>query len=272
MAGCDFLPQGAYTTFRTYGGTGVILLDEHFDRLEESAHLLGQPVELGRPRLRQILCDLLRAAAAEWSSQRDRMEHRTGTAEPESRVRLTLDCSQSVGDLWVSIEPLSLPAEAAYQSGASALTRPMQRENPLAKDNTFLEQSRALRTLLGEHINEILMVGPDGRILEGLSSNFFAVREGVLYTAEEGVLPGLTRSLVLDEATTAGIPLRKEGIPLAELPQATEAFISSSSRGVLPIVEIDGQPIGAGIPGPITNTIRHRYNTRLAAEIEPICE
>ncbi|MDQ4075998.1 MAG: aminotransferase class IV [Chloroflexota bacterium] len=258
LAKSDFLPQGAYTSLRTYGGTGLILLDKHFDRLEESARLLGHPIQLDRAGVRHLLCTLLRETC--WEERE------------ESRVRLTMDCSDQIGDLWISLEPLSLPTVQDVTEGVAVLTRPMHRENPLAKDNAFIARSQEAHALIGGRINEVLMVGPTGRVLEGLSSNFFGVQEGLLYTADEGVLPGLTRSLVLEEVERAGIPLRLEAILLGEVETLDEAFISSSSRGVLPVVEIDGQPIGIGKPGPVTQLLRERYEARLQEELEWVCD
>ncbi len=257
LATAAFLPQGAYTTLRSYGRTGALLFDKHVDRLEESSRLLGHSLHLPRAAIRHALCELLQAQ--QWEE-----------AE-ESRVRLTLDCSVAVGDLWISLEPLTVPSAGEMASGVAVLTRSMQRHNPRAKDNAFLESSREARTLLGGRINEVLMVDPGGHILEGLSSNFFGVRRGTVFTAEEGVLPGLTRSLVLEEADRAGIPLCLEAILLEDVPTLDEAFVSSTSRAVLPVVEIDGQAIGGGSPGSVTLRLAEQYHARLAREVEPLC-
>ena len=115
------------------------------------------------------------------------------------------------------------------------------------------------------------MVGPSGEVLEGLSSNFFAIRDGVLITPDEGILPGLTRSLILDEAQKAGIPVRFEGLPVGDLRSLDEAFISSTSRAVLPITTIEGQPVGTGSPGPITQQLGALYRARLQPEIQDVC-
>jgi branched-chain amino acid aminotransferase len=119
-------------------------------------------------------------------------------------------------------------------------------------------------------VNEALMIDPDGRLLEGLSSNFYAVLEGVLWTAELGVLAGITRQAILDEVRQANLPLHLEGLPLAELPRASEAFISSASRGVLPVCRIDSLVIGSGTPGPLTRQLGQRYQARIERDLEEI--
>jgi branched-chain amino acid aminotransferase len=252
-----FLPQGSYTTLRTYGRTGVIELESHLARLEDSARRLGQHVTLDHSRVRDLLCEILHGQTWEQS--------------PESRVRLTVDCSNKVGELWISIEPLPMPSREQYQQGVAAITRAMHRENPLAKDSAFIAASMDARALISEHINEVLMVGPGGTILEGLSSNFFGIREGLLLTASEGILPGITRSLILEEASAAGVPVRLRAIPAGEVATLDEAFISSSSRGLLPLVELDGKPIGDGKPGPLTRMLGDQYLARVEKEIDWLC-
>jgi branched-subunit amino acid aminotransferase/4-amino-4-deoxychorismate lyase len=114
------------------------------------------------------------------------------------------------------------------------------------------------------------MVQPDGTILEGLSSNFFGVRGNSLWTADEGVLNGITRKVVMDEARKAGIPVHFTPLELDELKSLDEAFITSSSRAVLPVVQIDEWVIGSGAPGPITKTLLDRYNQWVEREAQSV--
>ncbi len=260
LAAATFLPEGAYTTLRSYGRSGVTQFDEHVQRIEESARLLGCPVRVARAALRRLLCERLRALP--WD------------ASQEARVRLTLDCTSAArgSTLWISVEPLSVPPTEAYVEGVAVLTRPLHRDNPRAKDSAFIAATQGVRQLIGGRINEVLMVDGSGRILEGLSSNFFGVRDGTLITADEGVLPGLTRSLILDEAARAGIPVRLEAILLENMGALHEAFISSTSRAVLPVIEIDGQRVGKGEPGPLTRLLGERYRSRVQDEVEWLCE
>jgi branched-chain amino acid aminotransferase len=214
-------------------------------------------LELDRAGLRRLLCEALRACRWEESS--------------ETRLRLTVDCSETPGEIWLSVEPLPLPRAEEYREGVAVLTRKMHRENPKAKNNAFLVASQEARKLIGGRINEVLMVGPDGKVLEGLSSNFFGIRHGTLYTADEGVLPGITRSLILEEAERAETPVQLEAIAAADLATLDEAFISSTSRAVLPVVEIEGRRLGEGKPGPVTQQLGARYSERLRQEVKDVC-
>lgn len=253
-AASALIPDGGYTTLRTYGKSGVIVLHHHFDRLEESAALLGHPITINRPALKALLCEVLHQTPWE-----------------ESRLRVTVDCTVVPGDLWVSVEPLPLPDATLYETGVACLTRVMHRDNPKAKYTSFITSSHAERQLVQGDINDVLMVGEDGGILEGLSSNFFAFYRGTLYTAGEGVLPGITRTLILEEAERAGIPVILESPRLVWLATLDEAFISSASRAVLPVTHIDGVTIGKGAPGTVSRLLLERYQTRLTQEIEEVC-
>jgi branched-chain amino acid aminotransferase len=106
--------------------------------------------------------------------------------------------------------------------------------------------------------------------LEGLSSNFFAVHQGTLWTAGEGVLAGVTRSLVLDCIRRLQLPLRLEALHRDALPELQEAFLTSSSRGILPVRSIDTNEIGKECPGPLTRQLMQAFELIIDEKAEPI--
>jgi branched-chain amino acid aminotransferase len=114
---------------------------------------------------------------------------------------------------------------------------------------------------------EYLLLDAGRRILEGSGTNFWAVRDGVVYTAGEGVLEGITREIVLQLISELGIPLRLEAVSADEIGSLDEAALSGSSRAFMPVVSIAGQQIGDGQPGPITRRILVAYNTFVAENI-----
>jgi len=247
------LPEGAYTTFRTFERRRVIRLEEHFDRLEETARLAGFPLQIDRLLVRAGIRSILDVLP-----------------DIEVRIRLTLDLSREIGKIFLSAENLQTPTIDQVQHGVRVITRVMQRGNPRAKLTRFIATSTAIRQELPIGIHEAIMVSMDGILLEGLTSNFFTVMAGRLWTAENGVLNGLTREVVLEEACRAEIPFRLEGVSVNSLHELDEAFITSASRAVLPVVQIDNQPVGGGIPGPLTTRLRSLYLARIASEMEEI--
>jgi len=253
-AAAAYLPGGAYTTLRTYQHNRTLHLESHFLRLEETASLAGLPLVLDRQSWRQALRTILKAYPA----------------SEEVRLRLLIDLQDEPRAAYLVSEPLLTPPVEAYSLGVMVVTCRFVRQNPKAKLTTTMTGAVTVRQNLPPEANEALMLDQAGRILEGLSSNFFAVIDGVLWTAEEGVLSGITRQIVLEEALRAELPLHLEGLPLVELSTVQEAFITSTSRAVLPVRKVDGQVIGNGIPGPVTTLLSQRYTARILRDIEEI--
>ena len=233
------LPAGAYTTIRTYGSRRFVEFDDHVTRLSSSA---GAPLDAAS------LHDAVRAAL-------------DATRHAESRLRVTFAPPR----LFVSVEPFVPPDAALYRDGARCVTLPLRRDRPRLKDTRFLAAAAAAYSVLPPGIHEGLLVAEDGSVLEGLSSNFFAVVGGRLRTEDERALPGITRSLVLEEAEGL-LPIDLTATRRDELPRASECFITSASRGVMPVVAIDDVRVGDGRPGSVTAELRRRFERRIDAE------
>jgi branched-chain amino acid aminotransferase len=247
------IPGGSYTTFRTYGGTRVIRLSDHLARLNAAARLLEQNnISIDTAAIRSALREIV-----------------TLFPSSEHRIRVTMDLEQEPGNVYIALEKMSPLPLQMYQQGVKTITCSIQRSVPKAKLTRFINSANDIRKQMPDDVHEALMVS-SGKILEGLSSNFFAIKEDVIWTAEEGVLSGVTRSVVLDEIRGEGIISRFSPLPVEDISVIEEAFITSSSRGVLPVVQIDDQQIGAGKPGPITIQLHKRYLQRIEEELEEI--
>jgi branched-chain amino acid aminotransferase len=242
------LPPGAYTTFRTYGGRSVVRLGAHLRRLEESVGLQGRPAPLGADGARTALVAALRDADL-----------------PEARVRLTF----SPPAFYVSVAPFAPPPAALYDRGVACATLRLRRENPRAKDTRFLAAVQEAYGRLPPGVEEGLLVAEDGAILEGLSSNFFAVLDKALHTEETRALAGITRGLVL-EVAEGRLPLVRRAVRTSELGRVSEAFLTSVSREVLPVTGIDGTPVGDGSVGPHTRAIRTALADLVRREAEEL--
>lgn len=252
------LPNGAYTTFRTYSGNRVLRLHQHIVRLETSMALLGQSAALDESALTIAIRDALQQTRAD-----------TAQTAPEARFRLTFAPPR----LFISIEPFTPYPASLYETGVACVTVALHRDNPHAKSTTFINSAAQAYQALPPGAHEGLMVAEDGTalpggvlpsdtlpggVLEGLSSNFFAIYNGALHTEEARVLLGVTRSLVLEIAAPV-LPISTRAVTLSELPHISECFITSVSREILPVVRIDDLTIGDGYPGPITQTLMARF-------------
>lgn len=238
----QYEPRGVYTVSRTYHRTFTLELDAHLDRLEESARLKGIALTLDRAALRAALRQVIEMSG-----------------NPESRFRLTVPDEQP-DHVYIAVEPLNGVPPEVRSRGVQVRSFPTRRSNPRSKDTNWMISRVELQAQMGDDHYEGLLTGPGGEILEGLSSNFYAVKDAALHTADHGILYGISRRILLTVAQEV-LPVRKAPVTLADIPQLSEAMLTSSSRGVVPIVGIDGQTINGGTPGPITRELAARYNT-----------
>ena len=245
------LPGGFYTTFRTYGGGHrVIGLSAHLDRLYAPAVALGLQPSRTSDELRHELDRLLEG-------------YRPG----EARIRISLE--DVSGEIFVAIQELRLPPPQAYEQGVRAVTVMTHRESPLLKRTAFISESQSERAALSRVLAFEGLIVQRGRILEGMTSNFFYVREEGLGTAGRGVLRGVTRAEVLRLAREAlSIPVRYRALRVGELAQVREAFISSSSRGIVPVVHVDEVHIGTGRVGDLTARLMQAYQRSVLQRAE----
>lgn len=241
---------GVYESIQLCQGV-IFLLDDHLDRLAESAAAIDLTLPADLPVI------------ARWT-------HQTIAANDcqEAIIRLfALGPSRQNGPqvfIWPE-SPRSFPPEM-FERGVGAVTYRGERALPQAKSlNTLVNhmaKERALRA--GEH--EGVLVNRHNCVTEGSSSNLFVVQDGTLLTApEEDVLAGVTQQEVLRLAEALGIGVQRRPLPLAERDSWDEAFLTSTSRHVLPLVRLDGRPIGAGEPGTVTRKLRQHFEDHFTA-------
>lgn len=248
------LSLGVYSAWRTFGHNRFLHLAAHLARTRRSMELLGWEMALDETAVRHALHAIC-----------------TQSPYPEMRVRLDVlaEPAYAFGTdsrILLALTPFAPLPQSFYQTGVRlGIARGLERERPLAKTADFAVKRRAF---LPNHVYEYLMLDKMGRILEGTGSNFYAVRAGVVWTAGEGVLAGITRQILLDLLPDLGITLHLEPIRASEILDCDEAAISSSSRGWLPAVEIDGQQVGNGLPGPVSQRIMAAYNEYVAGVVE----
>lgn len=243
------LPAGFYTTFSTLnGGSRVLGLQAHLDRLYLPARELGLRPSLGEVDLRRQLAELVKENLPD-----------------ESRVRLVL--TRDTGKVYVGVQRFTPPTREIYEQGVHVITANLSRSNPRIKGTDFIVKSAEQRKLVKGDVYEILLTH-DGIIFEGMTSNFYAVKRGTLITARNGILLGVTRRAVLRLARMQGMPI--EYRPPSVNEDFDEAFLTSSSRGVVPIVQIDGKPVGQGRVGAWTKRLSLAYQAYVEERSEKI--
>jgi branched-chain amino acid aminotransferase len=136
---------------------------------------------------------------------------------------------------------------------------PPRSVNPTAKNDHWNDLTMGLLGALDAGGDTVLLTDQEGNVVEGPGFNIFAVIQGAMVTPREGVLEGITRRTVIEIAASLGIPVQLRALPANELRNAQESFLSSSGGGVLPVTQVDGQPIGSGVPGPVTRQLLETY-------------
>jgi len=247
-----------FETVRTYGGI-AFALGEHLARLARSAERLF--IELPAS---------LEAIGAE-------VERGIAQAQnPESVARIMI--TRGSGPLGLDpglahhptrvilIEPFEPPPSEAYRDGIGAITFRTVRstdDTPAAgaKVANYLTSVLAIREARQQGATEAFIIDGRGHVLEGTTSNVFLVKEGRLVTPpeESGILSGITRAYLLRAAERLAIHVSIRDIREEELPNVDELFISSTLREVLPVVRLDGRPVGSGKPGPLTRQIHTEF-------------
>ncbi|MET0640429.1 MAG: D-amino-acid transaminase [Hyphomicrobium sp.] len=114
-----------------------------------------------------------------------------------------------------------------------------------------------------EGAREAWFVDAAGNVTEGASSNAWIVTAGgtlVTHPLDHHILPGVTRATVLDVAKAEGVTIEERQFSRAEALAASEAFVTSATNIVMPVVKIDGTPIGSGRPGPLASQLRMRFH------------
>lgn len=233
--------KGVYTVTNTYHRTKTLKFDAHLDRLEDSASRANIALNLDRERLRKALRQMI-------------LESSFG----DVRFRVTVP-SATPDSLILTIEPFYPLSQDLIEQGVRVITaKQSARSNARAKTTGWMHDRKRLSEAMPQGIYDTLLLDAEGHILEGLGANFYAVMNNELRTASEDVLWGISRQIVLDVAPEV-LPVVTEPVTIDDVPQLQEAFITSSSRAVVPVVEIDGVTIGDGTPGKFTREIRKHY-------------
>jgi branched-chain amino acid aminotransferase len=251
--------DSVFEALRTHDGR-LALLDEHLGRLERSAARVFIPLPVSLAVLRAEVEATVRAH---------------GSAESYVRVVLTRGVASALGldpDLAeapcrvVIVTPLKLPPAEIYEQGIAAISFRIERPSDAisaasAKIGNYLASVLAMKRARAEGASEALLEDAHGNVLEGSTSNVFAVFGGTLVTPPESaaILPGITRARVLLAAREANLPVELRSFSREELGRAEEICITSSIREVVPVVKLDGQAVGSGRPGPFARELLRRF-------------
>lgn len=235
----------------------------HMARLDRSLREMRMPWPMAVTALRHVMGEVVRRSAL-----RDGMVYMQVTRGVQPRNHAFP--AEPAPSLVIIPKRIDYAAkEALAAQGVAVISQPDLRwARRDIKTINLLPNCFANTAAAEAGVAEAILVGADGLVTEASHSNFWIVdKAGQLRTRALGpeILPGCTRAAVLDLLATHGIALSEQPFTLAEVLAAREAFLTSATAFVLPVVRVDGQPIGGGRPGPVATQLRALYWQMLRA-------
>jgi branched-chain amino acid aminotransferase len=260
---------GLFETMRAYHGR-IFRQDAHLERLMASAHKLLFPVE--RPDL-PLTADF------------DELLERNGLTE--ARVRLTVSAGPMIGvdsdqanadddrpslTVCATALPVTPYAPELFAKGMTVSISPykVSPDDPVAghKCTCYLPRLLALRDAQTRRCGEALWFNTRNLLSEGSISNAFLVRGGGLATppVDTPVLPGITRAVVIELASAAGVEVEQKHLNINDLLDADEVLLTNSIMEIMPVCRVEKHAIGTGKPGPVTRRLAEGYKAVVEKE------
>jgi len=250
--------DGVFETMRAYNGC-IFRLDQHIQRLRQSAELIGLNLELKADQIAEV-CNLL-------LKKNELLD---------AILRISVTRGQSVGGIGIACTsrpsiiafvrpPMPLPGNA-YENGVSARIVSVRRTPSTAidarvKSMNYLNLIMARAEAEREGAFEAILLNHEGYVAETSTANIFFCNANRLFTPDINcdILPGITRAAVLELAAGLGIKCEERKINPSEVAGFQECFITNSGFELLPVTTIDQKKVGTGKPGPMYNRLRDAY-------------
>ncbi|GAB6136930.1 branched-chain-amino-acid transaminase [Halanaerobaculum tunisiense] len=261
--------DGIFEGIRAYNGR-VFCLDEHLDRLYESAKAIMLDIPMSKEEMRENVLQTIRANELE-----------------DAYIRLVV--SRGVGDLGLDPEEceeatviiiasdITLYPEEFYENGLEVVTVPTRRNipealNPRIKSLNYLNNILAKIEANQAGVLEAIMLNNEGYVAECTGDNIFIIKDDKLITppTHVGVLKGIKRGVVLELAPELDLEVAEEVFTRHDLYTADECFLSGTAAEVIPVVEIDGREIATGQPGEYTTQLINKFRQEATTTGTPI--
>jgi len=268
--------DGAFDTAVVRGGR-VFRLDAHLERLRRSLQVLRIPPPLPPAELRAAALDLLRRNAVVDGFLRIVVSR--GTCAWVSLDPRVVDGAPTLVMLTRAAEPPRAVATAGGRAAGVRVVCAAVRKTPAAalesrvKSNNYLNSILARWEAIDAGADDAILLDARGCVTEGTGDNVFAVCRGRLATPPAlNALEGVTREAILELAPRVPIAADVRELTPYDLYTADEVLLTSTVVGVLPVVELDGRPIGTSAPGPVGRRLQALYDEMLLTDGTPVTE
>lgn len=250
--------DGVFEGIRVYNKK-VFLLAEHVERLYESARAIRLEIPMTQAQMAE--------AVEKTCAANSIVDGYVRLVVTRGAGALGLDIRKTANPQIIIIAAtIKLYSEELYQQGLKIITASTIRNHPGAlspriKSLNYLNNILAKIEGTDAGCEETLMLNHKGDIAECTGDNIFIVKRGILKTppTDAGILEGITRNCVVQLAAKASIPVQEVTLQRHDVYTADECFLTGTAAEVIAVVEIDGRKIGAGVPGPITQDLRQRF-------------
>ncbi len=246
--------DGVFEGIRGYNGR-IFRLDEHLDRLYESARSISMDIPIEWAEMEKAVVDTVNA-----NGLRDCYIRLVVTRGPGDLGLDPRKCPRPT--VFVIADRITLFPAELYDKGLAVMSVSTRRTapdalSPRVKSLNYLNNimAKILANIAG--MPEVIMLNPQGYVVEGTGDNIFIIRKGKLMTPPLylGILEGITRNAVMEIARSMDIEVAEEAFALHDVYVADECFLTGTAAEVIPVVSADGRRIGSGEPGPITKKL-----------------
>jgi len=261
--------DGIFEGIRAYNGR-VFRLEEHLDRLYDSARTIMLEIPQTREEMREAILETLRRNNLRDAYIRPVVSRGVGDLglDPRKCARPTVI---------IIVDSIQLYPKEAYLKGLRTITATTRKArpdmlNPRVKSLNYLNNIMARIEANQAGVDEAIMLTADGYVCECSADNIFVIHDGQIWTPPPylGILAGITRGAVLDLARDLEIPAIERVFTLHDVYTAQESFLTGTGAEVGPVVEVDGRAIGDGRPGPITGRLIEAFHTLVRRSGTPI--
>lgn len=251
--------DGIFETLRTYKGE-IFALGLHIERLRRGAQKLAIP---------------LKDDEASWGIILKRLLELNSLKKEDSYIRITITRGTDFGGLnsdmkteptMIAInKPLRSSIKDQQKNGIKGIVLDIRGQSPYMLTNikslNFLPNVLGKMEVLAMSVDEGFFLNPKGSLTEGTTTNVFLIKGNELLTppVADGLLPGVTRDIVIDLAGQKGLEVTERGFDKEEVLHSDEAFVTNSVIEITPLIELDGETIGKGKPGKKTKKLLKAY-------------
>ncbi len=256
--------DGVFEGIRCYNGK-IFKLEEHIDRLYDSAEAISLQIQLTRDELKDAVLNTLKA-----NNLKDSYIRLIATRGVGKLGLDPFNCEES--QLIIITDTIQLYPKELYENGLDAIIVQTIRIhskalNPTIKSMNYLNNILAKIECLKAGAAEGIMLNTDGYVAECTGDNIFIVKNNEIITppVSAGILIGITRNVVIELANEEGITVKEEQMTQDDLFDADECFLTGTAAEIIPVANIDGRKIATGKPGKITLSLLKKYQELTSA-------